>query len=81
MYSGYFLWLIPTLSLNKIKIKLSIALFCLSCRIFHCQCDCLLVQSQCLALKCCVYDTTLSTYVALILMIDCGWLCHAPKFI
>jgi hypothetical protein len=30
-YSRYSLWLSPTLSLNTIKIKLSIDFFCLSC--------------------------------------------------
>jgi hypothetical protein len=79
--SGYSLRLIPTLSLNKIKIKLSIGFFCLSCRIVHCQCDCLLVYSHCPAPKCCVHDTTVSTYVAIILIFDCGWMCLAPKLI
>jgi hypothetical protein len=32
LYSAYSLWLVPTLSLNKIKIKLSTDFFCLSCR-------------------------------------------------
>jgi hypothetical protein len=64
LYCGYSLWLFSTLSLNKFKIKLSIDFFCLSCQIFRCQCEYLLVYIHCLAPKCCVHDTTVSTCVA-----------------
>jgi hypothetical protein len=62
-YGNIVFWLIPTLGLNKIKIKLSIDFFCWLCRVFHCQHHCLLAYSYCLDPKCYVYDITVSTYV------------------
>jgi hypothetical protein len=54
---------------------------CWSCWAFNCQCDCISAYGCYLDPKCCVYDTTVSTYVVYnTLMLDHGWLCFAPKF-
>jgi hypothetical protein len=51
-----------------------------SCWASHCQCVGIASYGYYLDPKRCVYHTTLSPYVVYnTLMLDCGWLCFAPK--
>jgi hypothetical protein len=79
-HSEYFNGQLPFLA-KIIKIKLCVDLPNWSCSDFHCKFDCTPAYSHCLDSKCCVYNTTVSTYVVIILMLDCGWLYFASKFI